>query len=88
MASPTPLETLAEALSEHLSHAKSIHRIENVRAIANCTKIVLIGNSNSYYHKQIVQEMARTFLKGRAFIRNNIHVVKEMAQTNPPDFEH
>jgi hypothetical protein len=74
------LANLAASLADHLSRLDqvTIHRVRGIKATANCTAIVLEGNCNSFYSKSLAQEAARKFLGGRATIRNNILVRKEL----------
>jgi hypothetical protein len=68
------LEEEATHLGVYLLSKSFLHRISNISAKANCTKITLSGSATSYYQKQLAQELAQAFLSGRVFITNTIIV--------------
>jgi hypothetical protein len=74
------IEDLAHALTDHLlsQSQKSIHRIDHLKVCVVCSCITIAGEADSYYCKQMAQEITRIFLNGRVQIRNNIIVTKRM----------
>ena len=72
------LEGIARSLSDYLQmpSQKAIHQISDIAVHANCSKVILVGEANSYYCKQMAQELARKFLTNRTSIVNKIIVKK------------
>lgn len=73
---PSNLEVTAKLLADHLNTLKHIHYVKDLMVSLRENKtIVLSGKCTKFYHKQIVQEMAKEFLEKRVLIVNEISVV-------------